>query len=118
MYAFDIYSGVDPCCVRFDHSQIRFVRSRFPVLGEQESVLELHCSCCMPEQTCDVMGECDSCHIWYHRHCMDVPSEVFDEVAEVHWECKMCVQSPSITAELALSENRLYWSFLVLAMCA
>ena len=27
---------------------------------------------------------CDSCHIWYHRHCMDISSEVFGE-SEVHW---------------------------------
>ena len=34
--------------------------------------------------------QCDVCHVWYHRHCMDIPSEVFGE-SEVHWECKRCV---------------------------
>ena len=29
----------------------------------------------------------------YHRHCMDIPSEVFDEDSEVHWECNRWVQS-------------------------
>ena len=31
----------------------------------------------MPEGKGDEMAECDSCHIWYHRHCMDIPSKVF-----------------------------------------
>ena len=38
------------------------------------------------------MAKCDSCHIWYHHHCMDIPSEVFGE-SEVHWECKRCVKT-------------------------
>ena len=40
----------------------------------------------------DEMAECDSCSIWYHHHCMDIPSEVFDEDSDVCWECKRCVQ--------------------------
>ena len=40
---------------------------------------------------------------WYH---MDIPSEVFDEDSEVHWECKRCVQSPSSTAKSAQYEMR------------
>ena len=93
-YAFDICSGVDPCSVRFDRSTIRphlmtclenCQVSCIPVLGEQENVprkpktVELHRSRRTPEQTGDVMAECDSCHIRYHRHCMDILSEVFDE---------------------------------------
>ena len=64
-YAFDICSGLHPCSVRFYHCKIRphlitclenCQVSRFPVLGERESVLrkpktvELHCSCRMPEE--------------------------------------------------------------------
>ena len=26
---------------------------------------------------------------------MDIPSEVFDEDSDVHWECKRCVLSPT-----------------------
>ena len=51
--------------------------------------VKLHCSCRMPEEKGDQMAECDSCHIWYHPHCMDIPSEVFGE-SEVYWECKRC----------------------------
>ena len=104
-YAFDICSGMNPCSVRFDHSKIRphlinclenCQVSRFPVLGQRESVerkpktVELHCSCLLPG---DEMAKCDSCHVWYQRHCMDIPREVFGE-SEVHWECKRCVKTP------------------------
>ena len=104
-YVFDICSGFDPCQVKFDH---RFIRQhlvtcldncefqRFPLLGERKGArvksskpVELHCSCRMPEQQGDEMAECDSCHVWYHRHCMDIPSEVFGE-SEVSWKCKAC----------------------------
>ena len=88
--------------LRFDHSKIRSYLAtclencqvtRFPVLGERKSAVrkpktvELHCSCRMPEEKGDEMAQC---HVWYHRHCMDIPSEVFGE-SEVHWECKRCV---------------------------
>ena len=108
-YAFDLCSGLNPCTVRFDHSKIRSHLamclencqvSRFPVLGERKSAVrkpktvELHCSCRMPEEKGDEMVQCDVCHVWYHRHCMDIPSEVFGE-SDVHWECKYCVQQPA-----------------------
>ena len=114
-YAFDVCSGMNPCSVRFDHSKIRphlitclenCQVSRFPVLGQRESVqrkpktVELHCSCRMPEEEGDEMAKCDSCHIWYHRHCMDIPSEVFGE-SEVHWECKRCVKTPTYPLPVA-----------------
>ena len=44
----------------------------------------------MPEEKGDEMAQCDVCHVWYHSHCMDIPSEVFGE-SDVHWECKECV---------------------------
>ena len=95
-------SGLNPCTVRFDHSKIRSHLatclencqvSRFPVLGERKSavrkpkIVKLHSSCRMPEEKGDEMAHCDVCHIWYHRHCMDIPSEMSD----VRWECKRCV---------------------------
>ena len=104
-YAFDLCSGLNPCTVRFYHSMIRSHLAtclencqvtRFPVLGERKSAVrkpkavELHCSCRMPEEKGDEMAQCDVCHVWYHRHCMDIPSEVFGE-SEVRWECKRCV---------------------------
>ena len=94
--------GLNPCTVRFDHSKIRSHLATclencqvtcFPVLGERKSAVrkpKMHCSCCMPEEKGDEMAQCDVCHVRYHRHCMDIPSEVFGE-SEVHWECKRCV---------------------------
>ena len=95
-YAFDLCSGLNPCTVRFDHSKIRSHLatclencqvSCFPVLGERKIAVrnvELHCSCRMPEEKGDEMAQCDVCHVWYHRHCMNIESDV-------HWECKRCV---------------------------
>ena len=106
-YAFDICNGLNPCNVRFDQNKIRqhlatclekCQISRFPVLGGRSSVskkpciLELHCSCRMPEEKGAEMAECDFCNVWYHRHCMDIPSEVFGE-QEIPWKCKKCANS-------------------------
>lgn len=41
------------------------------------------------EQSGDEMAECDSCKLWYHQHCMDIPSEVFSGL-DVPWKCKKC----------------------------
>ena len=49
------------------------------MLGERKSavrkpkIVELHCSCRMPEEKGDEMAQCDVCHVWYHRHCMAFP---------------------------------------------
>ena len=107
-YTFDICSGLNPCSVRFDPKKIRqhlmaclenCQFSRFPLLGERKSApvkstktVELHCTCRMPEEKGDEMAECDSCHVWYHSHCMDIPSGVFGET-EISWKCKACCDS-------------------------
>ena len=31
-------------------------------------------------------------HEWYHRHYMDIPSEVFGP-GDVQWECKACTST-------------------------
>ena len=31
------------------------------------------------------MAKCDNRHMRYHPHCMDIPSQVFDDDFEVHW---------------------------------
>ena len=99
-YAFDLCSGNDPFEVIYDHKKNRGVMclencqlSRFPLLCKRNSssiksakTVDLYYSCRMPGD----MAECDSCHVWYHRHCMDIPSEVFDKEEDVYWECKAC----------------------------
>ena len=102
-FAFDICCGKDPCSVRFDHKSIRhhlakcLEDSKFPILSERNSCgikhvqkTELHGSCLLPETIgVDQMAECDACKVWYHQHCMDIPSEVFNN-PDVPWKCKWC----------------------------
>ena len=104
-YVFDICSRLNPCTARFDHKNIRkhLVMclencrfSRFPLLGTRKCSpskslqrVPIHCSCRMPEESGDEMAECESCLVWYHRHCMDIPSEVFGDT-EVSWKCNAC----------------------------
>ena len=109
-FAFDLCSGSDPCKAKFGHKNIRkhllmclesCKFSRFPVLHDsyksattkspETQVVDLHCTCRMPEKSGDDMALCESCDIWYHRHCMDIPDEVFDE-SEVDWKCRICCQ--------------------------
>ena len=107
-YAFDICSSLNPCNVIFASDKIRQHLilcleqcnfARFPVQRERRCALvkftktvELYCTCRMPEEEgVDEMVECDSCHEWYHRHCMDIPNEVFGP-DDVPWECKACTR--------------------------
>ena len=95
-FAFDICYGKDPCSVRFDHKSIRHHVARcleeckfthFPILGERNfsgikhiQKTELYCSCRLPEKVgVDQMAECDACKVWYHQHCIDTSSKVFDD---------------------------------------
>ena len=108
-YAFDICSGLHPCTVKFDQKGKKTIRqhltaclekcqfSRFPVLGERRKGrgkaihVELHCSCRLPvREGSEEMAQCDTCHIWYHHHYMDIPSVVFGDV-EVPWVCKILI---------------------------
>ena len=104
-YAFDICNRLNPCEVQFEHKKIRqhlaqcletCQLSRFPILCGRKcasikstKTVDLHCTCRMPEETGDEMAECDLCHVWYHRHCMDIPNEVFGD-SDVFWKCKIC----------------------------
>ena len=104
-FAYDLCSGVDPCRARYDHKLIRqhllkcledCHLSRFPVVSDRRITrvkctqeVDLHCSCRLPEEEGDEMAECDSCKRWYHRHCMDIPQEVFSGM-DVPWTCKLC----------------------------
>ena len=54
---------------------------------KSSKTVDLYCSCRMPGESND-MAECDSCHVWYHRHCMDIP--MFDKEEDIYWECKAC----------------------------
>ena len=104
-FAYDLCSGVDPCRVRYDHKLIRghllkcledCNLSRFPIASARRSTrvkciqkVDLYCSCRLPEEVGDEMAECDLCKQWFHKHCMDIPQEVFSGL-NVPWTCKIC----------------------------
>ena len=122
-FAFDICCGKDPCSVRFDHKSIRHHLTkwledckftRFPALGVRTSSgikrvqkTELHCSCRLPEKVGDKMAECEACNVWYHQHCMDIPSEVFDS-SDVPWRCKEC-NKRCLTSSQDYSYSLIHW---------
>ena len=41
-------------------------------------LVDLHCSCLLPEEEGDKMAESDVYKTWFHQHCMDIPDRVFD----------------------------------------
>ena len=108
-FAYDICHGDDPCGIRYDHKSIRqhlaaclekCSLSHFPVAGKRRSssmrqktqIVDLHCSCRLPEERGDKMAECDVCKTWYHQHCLDIPDSVFDDDSEVPWKCNACAK--------------------------
>ena len=106
-FAYDICSGNNPCKAKYNHKSIRqhllkcleeCQLSRFPLVGERRhsqvkhtQEIKLHCSCHMPEVAGDEMAQCDSCDVWYHQHCVDIPKEVFGDL-DIPWVCKRCMQ--------------------------
>ena len=105
--AYDICSGNGPCSLKYDHRSIRqhlakclesCNLSRFPIVCERRSRgvtstrgVDLHCSCRMPDFTeiGNKMAECDGCKKWYHKHCQDIPNDVFCG-EDIPWMCKAC----------------------------
>ncbi len=104
--AFDLCVKNEVVTVRFDEEKSRHhlktclqnsAFTRFPVKGNRRSkgeisseIIELYCTCNMPdnEEEEEDWAECDSCKKWYHKHCLDIPDEVFE--AEIPWKCKDC----------------------------
>lgn len=89
--AYDLCSRQDPALENNSFT-------RFPVAGERtggvsvksSEVVDLFCSCRMPEEEDINMALWDECQEWYHKHCMDIPDEVFLSDEEVPWKCKTC----------------------------
>ena len=48
--------------------------------------VELHCVCRMPHSDRFNLAQCDECHVWYHKECMDIPDEAF---SSTEWVCKI-----------------------------
>ncbi len=56
--------------------------------GEQE--IDLYCVCRLPEDDGVPMAQCDGCEMWYHKHCLDIPDDVFDSTDDLPWLCASC----------------------------
>ena len=103
--AYDLCAGHDPGQVRYNTVRPHLMTclenasfNRFPVTGRKRTggattseVIEIFCTCRMPEEDGVDMAECEKCKQWFHKHCMDIPDEVFSsDSEEVHWECRDC----------------------------
>ena len=33
---------------------------------------------------------CDSCDIWFHQECLNMPNEIFTALCDISWECAKC----------------------------
>ena len=96
-FAYDICSGNDRSIRQHLANCLeQYHLSCFPIAGERRctgvrhtQLVDLHCSCQLPEEKGDKMAECYVCKTWYHQHCMDIPNDVFGD-SEVPWKCKQC----------------------------
>ena len=115
--AYELCCGFDPCKAKFDHKPFRQHlakcmetqhMSRFPLSGERvvgsrvrsSQSVDLHCSCRMPEAKGDEMASCDGCGQWFHKHCQDIPNEVFSSADDVPWLCSDPNKDISFVASL------------------
>ena len=118
VYASDLCNGHDPCSVSFESNNIRQHLtkcleerkfSRFPIArSKREGItsvrrtvtISIHCSCRMTNNDdCDelaisvmnedVMAQCEICSQWFHKNCLEIPSNVFKEKG-VSWVCRLC----------------------------
>ena len=114
--AYDICLKQAPCVARYNSKLIREhleqclqngSLSSFPLLGRLSSTItykyqkdvELFCVCYLPDiegQEGNVddgpMAECESCENWFHKHCLEIPEEVFN-VEGTSWICQQCTQN-------------------------
>ena len=75
----------------FPENQTNTVILFFP---EKITTIEIFCVCKMPwvwshsKNPNLNMPECDTCHIWYHRKCENIPRNVFNKfIGLVKWHC-------------------------------
>ena len=105
--AYDLLCAQAPCVTKYDHSLIRehlcecltkSSLSEFPAKGgrslrpiQYRSVmrLDIFCICRLPEHQDEEWAECEKCLKWFHRHCLDISDNVFNEVQEP-WMCPNC----------------------------
>ena len=104
--AFDLCNGVDPFLQNYDQSKMREhlrvcleqkMIERFPVTSKvsrhrRRRIIEkvttgIYCICRLPEEK--PMAYCELCDTWYHKGCIEIPTEVFTD-DDMAWKCGLC----------------------------
>ena len=49
-------------------------------------VIDVFCTCSLPEFGSEKMAQCESCKEWYHQSCQKIPNTVFTD-PNVDWKC-------------------------------
>ena len=52
--------------------------------------LELHCVCRLPHSDEFDWAQCNGCHLWFHKECINIPDCVFSNSHDMQWMCKLC----------------------------
>ena len=106
--SYDLCSGHDPRSVNYDSTKIRqhllkclkeVQFTRFPVRDNRTpakavkstKVIELYCTCRLPDDEGLEYIQCNRCAEWFHPHCLDIPEEAVQS-EEVIWMCKNCIK--------------------------
>ncbi len=103
--ATSLYYGKHPSDCLFEQSQMRSHLEKCFCAGQitefshklkqsnkQKAKLcsvPLHCVCRLPDNNEEKMAECSICKEWFHKSCLQVPTEVFDDDSCI-WSCRRC----------------------------
>ena len=99
-YATDLSIGNNPAAYRYDQGSMRphlidclekqcltTFRSQVVRPGRPlKELIDVHCSCRLPEGAGDEMVECMTCGEWYHKYCEGVHDEIFTD-SDAQWKC-------------------------------
>ena len=108
LMAHDLCAGKDPCCMAYDESLMRSHLE--PQCYESEKLSHLprarrscsrriykdvqvavYCICHFPDvERFGHMAECDTCKLWYHQICLNIPDRVFKKTRSAKWTCSEC----------------------------
>ena len=131
LMAHDLCAGKDPCCMAYDESLMRshlepqcyeseklshFPRARRSCSRRiyKDVQVAVYCICHFPDvERFGHMAECDTCKLWYHQICLNIPDRVFKKTRSAKWTCSECSYRLIIKLLCFLIRLVLYsWIFL------
>ena len=68
---------------------LRCTGPRRDIKIKSEDIIEVFCTCRMPEIDGIDMVQCDKCTEWYHVGCVTVPSQAMKD-RSMEWFCSTC----------------------------